>query len=183
MFIHNKNQIYQICKRLIQNSFYICITKYVNNFDFMRVVLQRVKEAKVSVSGETIGAISKGILVLVGFTEKDNKHDLEWMSRKILNLRIFDDAEGKMNQSLLDIGGELLIVSQFTLFANTKKGNRPSYIRAAKPEIAVPLYEKFIEGLRDTGVALKTGRFGAMMQVSLVNDGPVTIQIDSMQKE
>ena len=150
----------------------------------MRTVIQRVKHAKVEVDGKITGEIKQGLLVLAGFENEDTDEDLEWMSGKICNLRIFDDGQGVMNRSVLDIGGEILCVSQFTLHAMTKKGNRPSYIRAAKGEIAQPMYEKFcrkLEFLLNNDI--KKGIFGANMQVTLLNDGPVTITIDSKNKE
>jgi len=150
----------------------------------MRVLLQRVKEASVVSDGVLTGEIGQGILVLVGIEEADTKEDIEWLSRKLTQLRIFADEEGVMNRSLLDIGGELLVVSQFTLHASTKKGNRPSYIRAAKPDIAIPLYEAFLAELATIlGHKIPSGVFGADMQVRLQNDGPVTIWMDSKNKE
>ena len=150
----------------------------------MRVLLQRVKEASVVSDGVLTGEIGQGILVLVGIEEADTKEDIEWLSRKLTQLRIFADEEGVMNRSLLDIGGEVLVVSQFTLHASTKKGNRPSYIRAGKPDIAIPLYEAFLTELATIlGQKIPAGVFGADMQVRLQNDGPVTIWIDSKNKE
>jgi len=146
----------------------------------MRVVIQRVGEAEVKVDGETIGKIGSGLLVLVGFEAEDNQKDLEWMSGKITKLRVFNDENGVMNISIKDNGGDILLVSQFTLHADAQKGNRPSYIKAARPEIAIPLYEKFIKQLElDLGKSIQTGKFGADMKVSLMNDGPVTILLDS----
>lgn len=150
----------------------------------MRVVIQRVRQASVEIDGRVHSSIGKGLLVLVGVEDADNEEDINWISSKIVQLRIFNDAEGVMNCSLKDTGGDLLLVSQFTLHASTKKGNRPSYIRASKPPVAVPLYEKLIARLGaylDKPIA--TGVFGADMLVSLQNDGPVTIIIDSKQKE
>lgn len=150
----------------------------------MRTVIQRVKEASVTVEGEIIGEIKNGLLVLVGIEEVDTKQDIEWLSGKIVNLRIFEDEQGVMNKSVKDVDGEILIVSQFTLHASTKKGNRPSYIRAAKPDFAIPMYEKFISQVEtDLGKKVETGSFGADMKVALLNDGPVTIIIDSQNKE
>jgi D-aminoacyl-tRNA deacylase len=147
-------------------------------------VIQRVKEAKVDIGGTTTGQIGTGLLVLLGIENEDGAEDIEWLSRQIVNLRIFNDDEGVMNRSLLDIGGEILLVSQFTLHASTKKGNRPSYIQAAKPDIAIPLYESFKKKLeQETGQKIRTGEFGADMQVSLCNDGPVTIIIDTKDKK
>jgi len=150
----------------------------------MRVVIQRVSKASVTVEGITTGSINQGLLVLLGVEENDEIGDVEWLTKKITGLRIFDDASGVMNLSVTDINGEILVISQFTLHASTKKGNRPSYIKAARPEKAIPLYEKFIDQL---SVLLQkpvpTGIFGAMMDVSLLNNGPVTIVIDSKAKE
>lgn len=149
----------------------------------MKVVIQRVQKASVVVNNETVGAINKGLLLLVGFEHSDNEEDIEWISGKILRMRIFDDANGVMNLSPLDVGGDILVVSQFTLHASTKKGNRPSYIKAAPQELAASLYNKFIEKLKqETQKDIPSGIFGAMMQVKLVNDGPVTIIIDSKNK-
>ncbi|NLX40842.1 MAG: D-tyrosyl-tRNA(Tyr) deacylase [Bacteroidales bacterium] len=149
----------------------------------MRTVIQRVSSSSVSIGGEVVAAISYGMMVLVGFEEADTQEDIDWMCRKIAALRIFDDENGVMNLSVVDAGGEVLVVSQFTLFASTKKGNRPSYIFAAKPETAIPLYEKFKKTLSDCiGKEVKCGEFGAEMEVALVNDGPVTIIIDSKNK-
>ena len=150
----------------------------------MRVVIQRVSEASVTVGGEITGRIGHGLLVLLGIEESDSVGDAEWLCAKIVNMRIFPDENGVMNLSVLQTGGEILVVSQFTLYASTKKGNRPSYIRAARPETAVPLYDRFIgETEKLTGKKPETGIFGAMMMVSLVNDGPVTILIDSASRE
>ncbi|MFN8276782.1 MAG: D-aminoacyl-tRNA deacylase [Chitinophagales bacterium] len=150
----------------------------------MRVVIQRVSEASVTVDGKTTGAIGPGLLVLAGFEAADNLEDLRWMAGKVARLRIFNDAEGQMNLSVTDIGGQILLVSQFTLYALTKKGNRPSFIQAARPEQAIPLYESFITCLnQETGALPQTGIFGADMKVQLLNDGPVTITIDSRQRE
>jgi len=150
----------------------------------MRVVIQRVSSASVTIEGRLHSSIEKGLLILLGIEDADGAGDIEWLCRKIADLRIFSDAEGKMNLSIKDVHGEALVVSQFTLHASTKKGNRPSYILAAKPDIAIPLYEKFIVELTALlGKAIKTGIFGADMKVALVNDGPVTIFIDSKNKE
>jgi D-aminoacyl-tRNA deacylase len=144
----------------------------------MRAVIQRVSEAKVHIDGQIKGSIEQGLLVLLGIEETDGAEDIEWLSGKIVRLRIFNDEAGVMNQSVQEIAGGILLISQFTLFASTKKGNRPSYIRAARPEIAVLLYEQFIRKLtEDFGKPIQTGEFGADMKVSLVNDGPVTILI------
>jgi D-tyrosyl-tRNA(Tyr) deacylase len=150
----------------------------------MRAVIQRVSTASVTVEGEVISDIKTGLLVLLGITEEDGMDDMQWLIRKIANLRIFNDAEGVMNLSLSDINGEAIVVSQFTLYAATKKGNRPSYIKAAKPDIAVPLYEVFVLELeKELGKKVGAGVFGADMKVELVNDGPVTISMDSKNKE
>jgi len=150
----------------------------------MRVVIQRVSEASVRIGEQVTGKIDGGLLILLGIEESDGREDVEWLVKKILQLRIFSDNQGIMNLSVQDVAGGLLVVSQFTLHASTKKGNRPSYIRAARPETAVPLYELFIEQLAaGSGTSVQTGKFGAMMQVSLINDGPVTILIDSKDRE
>lgn len=150
----------------------------------MRVVLQRVTEARVSVSKEVIGKIQNGFLILLGIEEADTLEDATWLVGKISKMRIFDDADGKMNLSLIDIGGGALVVSQFTLHASTKKGNRPSFIKAARPDQAKPLYEQFCECLAaEIGKPVARGEFGAMMEVSLTNHGPVTIVIDSQNRE
>lgn len=146
----------------------------------MRAVIQRVSSASVTIDNEVCGAITNGLLILLGVCVDDAEADADWLASKIGNMRIFSDADGQMNLSVMDSGGELLVVSQFTLHAITKKGNRPSFIDAARPEQAIPLYEYFIRKLaEETKSQIKTGKFGAMMQVSLVNDGPVTIVIDS----
>jgi D-tyrosyl-tRNA(Tyr) deacylase len=150
----------------------------------MRVIIQRVLEAAVRIDGVEHAKINQGLLVLVGFEHEDHLNDLEWMAKKILSLRIFNDNNGLMNLSLQEIGGSILIVSQFTLFAATKKGNRPSFIKAAKPEFSIPFYEKFIEIINSlSDKECQTGVFGADMKVDLINDGPVTIFIDSKMKE
>ena len=150
----------------------------------MRVVIQRVTEASVKISGELKASIGKGLLVLLGIEEADDDTDIEWLCGKISRLRIFPDENGVMNLSVMDVQGEILLISQFTLHASTRKGNRPSYVKAAKPEIAIPLYEKFIRQLeKETGRKIFTGEFGADMKVSLINDGPVTIIIDSKNSE
>lgn len=150
----------------------------------MRLVIQRVSQAEVKVEGITVGAIGKGLLVLLGIENDDNQSDLEWLVNKLLNLRIFNDENQVMNLSLLDIKGELIVISQFTLMAATKKGNRPSYIRAANHEIAIPLYEQFVHLAEEKlGSKVAKGVFGADMKVSLLNDGPVTIIIDSKNRE
>ena len=150
----------------------------------MRVILQRVSEASVRIEGNTNGSIGQGILVLVGVEHEDQQADADWLIQKINGLRIFSDQEGKMNLSIQDIKGEFLVISQFTLHASTKKGNRPSYIQAARPEKAIPLYDYFVNQLKiQSGLKVETGIFGADMKVSLVNDGPVTLFIDSKKKE
>ena len=150
----------------------------------MRAVIQRVTSASVTIEGEIVGAIDRGLLVLIGKEEADSVEDIEWLAQKIVNLRIFADEAGVMNRSVIDIGGGILLVSQFTLFASTKKGTRPSWHRAAKPDVAIPLYETMTRRLGELlGRPIATGRFGAMMQVALVNDGPVTLIIDSKARE
>lgn len=150
----------------------------------MRVLIQRVKKASVSIDGQTKSMIDKGLLVFVGICDEDCDEDIQWLTKKIINIRLFDDENGVMNKSVTDIDGELLAVSQFTLMASTKKGNRPSYIKAARPEISVPLYEKFCKELEaNINKPIKTGVFGADMKVELINDGPVTIYIDSKNRE
>ena len=146
----------------------------------MRVVVQRVSQSNVKVSGEVIGEIKEGLMVLVSFVDEDNDTDLDWMTKKIVNLRIFNDDEGKMNRSVQDVGGDILLISQFTLHGSTKKGNRPSFIKAAKPDFANVMYMKFIKILEQSlGKGIQTGEFGGDMKVSLINDGPTTIIIDS----
>ncbi len=145
----------------------------------MRVVVQRVRSARVSVANDIVGEIGRGLLVFAGFTHDDAEPDLTFMADKIVNLRIFEDPEGKMNDSLLDIGGAILSVSQFTLYGDSRRGRRPNYMAAARPEIAQPLYERFNVLLRETGMIVRTGRFGAMMDVALINDGPVTLWLDT----
>jgi D-tyrosyl-tRNA(Tyr) deacylase len=150
----------------------------------MRVVIQKVKEASVTVEGEKISAIKNGLLILVGIENEDTQEDIDYLVKKSIQLRIFDDENGVMNRSVTDVDGDIIVVSQFTLQANTKKGNRPSYIRAAKPDISIPMYEKFVAAMETAlGKKIGTGKFGAMMDVALINDGPVTIIIDSKQKE
>ena len=149
----------------------------------MRALIQRVSEAQVTVEDRVTGAIEKGFLILLGITHEDGEEDIAWLVKKISQLRIFTDEEGKMNRSIQDVGGDVLVISQFTLFGNAKKGNRPSFVRSARPDIAIPLYEQFLQRLDhafDGKVA--TGEFGAMMQVSLVNEGPVTLMLDSKER-
>jgi len=150
----------------------------------MRVVIQRVSEGRVTIGGQVKGAIGRGLVVLVAVEDADTTEDIEWLSGKIVRLRIFSDAEGLMNLSVQEVGGDILVVSQFTLFASTKKGNRPSYTRSSRPELAIPRYEEFLARLAlDLGKPVASGEFGADMQVNLCNDGPVTIFIDSRQRE
>lgn len=150
----------------------------------MRAVIQRVSQASVTIQGEVKAVIPIGLLVLLGVEEADTAEDIEWLSGKIVRLRIFNDEQGVMNRSVQEVGGEILVISQFTLFASTKKGNRPSWIRAARPEIAVPLYESFLRRLgQDLGRPVRRGEFGADMKVALVNDGPVTLIIDTKARE
>ena len=150
----------------------------------MRAVIQRVSQASVTIGGSVKGSIQPGLLVLLAIEESDGAEDIEWLSGKIVRLRIFEDESGVMNRSVQEISGEILLISQFTLFASTKKGNRPSYIRSARPEIAIPLYEKFIAKLSAYfGKPIQTGEFGADMKINLTNDGPVTIIIDSKNRE
>jgi D-tyrosyl-tRNA(Tyr) deacylase len=150
----------------------------------MRIVVQRVSHASVTVEEQISGKIESGLLVLLGIEDADTEEDIQWLSNKIINLRIFNDEQGVMNRSVIESGGDILLVSQFTLHASTKKGNRPSYIRASKPDIAIPMYEKMIAQLeKDMRKKIQTGIFGADMKVALLNDGPVTIVIDSKAKE
>ena len=148
----------------------------------MRAVIQRVSQAKVVVDDNTVGQIGKGFMILLGVHEQDTQADVDYLVGKISKLRVFEDDQQKMNRSIMDVGGEILSISQFTLFADTKKGNRPSFVQAAKPDTAIPLYEAFTEGLRQVGIPVETGIFGADMKCHLVNDGPVTIIIDSQNK-
>jgi D-tyrosyl-tRNA(Tyr) deacylase len=150
----------------------------------MRVVIQRVSEASVTIEGRVNASIGKGLLVLLGIENTDTQEDIEWLCKKVSNLRIFNDENEVMNRSVIDMGGQIIVVSQFTLHASTKKGNRPSYIRASKPDFAIPMYEKFVDHLSTvTGKKVQTGEFGADMKVRLLNDGPVTIIIDSKNKD
>lgn len=150
----------------------------------MKAVTQRVSQSTVTIDGEIVASIQKGLLILVGIEEADSKEDIEWLSSKIVNLRIFDDENGVMNLSVKDVNGDIIVVSQFTIHASTKKGNRPSYIKAAKPYIAIPLYEQFVQQFEKAlEKNVQTGQFGADMKVSLINDGPVTIIIDTKNKE
>ena len=149
----------------------------------MKAVIQRVSEANVKVDGKIVGEISKGLLLLIGIDEEDEKNDADWLVHKILSLRIFGDEEGKLNRSVMDISGGILCISQFTLIADYKKGNRPSFIKAAKPEKAIPLFEYFKTEISKSGLKTESGIFGADMKVSLLNDGPVTIVMDSKTKQ
>ena len=172
-------------------NFFLCL-KYdiiIYIFDESKLknviaVIQRVSEARVEIESRISGQIGAGLMILLGIEEADHDEDISWLSKKIINLGVFDDEDSVMNKSLLDSGGDILLVSHFTLHASTKKGNRPSYIKAAKPDVAIPLYEKFRTQLEsDLGKSIQTGEFGAMMQVSLCNDGPVTIIIDTKDKK
>ncbi len=150
----------------------------------MRAVIQRVSSASVTVDGTKTANIGQGLLVLLGIEDADSKEDIEWLSKKMVNLRIFNDADGVMNRSVLDVGGDVIVVSQFTLHALTKKGNRPSYIKASKPDVAIPIYEEFVEKMeKELGKEVGMGIFGADMKVELLNDGPVTIIIDTKNRE
>lgn len=150
----------------------------------MKIVIQRVSKASVTIENKKVAEIQSGLLILLGIVNEDTQEDIKWLSNKITNLRIFNDDEGVMNKSIKDINGDIIAVSQFTLHASTKKGNRPSYIKAAKPDIAIPLYEKFVQQVEvDLGKKVQTGQFGADMKVELLNDGPVTIIIDSKDKK
>lgn len=150
----------------------------------MRIVIQRVSHASVTIDGEVKSKIGKGYLVLLGVCEEDGQEDVDWLVKKVIGLRVFDDENGVMNRSIMDVGGEILVVSQFTLFASYKKGNRPSWLRAARHEISVPLYESFCKRLSEAlGKKVGTGEFGAYMKVELLNDGPVTICMDTKNKE
>jgi len=150
----------------------------------MKAVIQRVSNACVTIDGEKVASIAKGFLILLGVINEDTQEDISWLSKKITNLRVFENEDGVMNNSLIDVDGEAIVVSQFTLYANTKKGNRPSYIKAAKPDIAIPLYESFVKQLEiDLDKKIQTGQFGADMKVELLNDGPVTIIIDTKNKK
>lgn len=144
----------------------------------MRVVLQRVSRASVTIGGRVAGAIDRGLCLLVGYTHRDTPAEVEWMADKVAGLRVFPDPAGKMNLSLDEVGGAVLVVSQFTLYGDAAKGRRPSFVDAARPELAIPLYHAFVAALRDRGLRVETGEFGAMMQVELVNDGPVTLVLD-----
>lgn len=145
----------------------------------MRAVIQRVSRASVTINGAVVGRIDRGLLILLGITHKDTSVEARWLAEKIVGLRIFNDADGKMNLGLTDMGGSTLVVSQFTLYGDAQKGRRPSFMSAARPEQAIPLYEAFIDGIKALGVPVQTGRFGAMMDVELVNEGPVTLILDT----
>jgi D-tyrosyl-tRNA(Tyr) deacylase len=144
----------------------------------MRVVLQRVSRASVGIAGTVVGRVGQGFCLLVGFTHTDTAEQVQWMADKIAGLRVFGDAEGKMNRSLADVGGGVLVVSQFTLYGDTAKGRRPSFVDAARPDLAIPLYERFVSELRNLGIPVETGEFGAMMEVEILNDGPVTLVLE-----
>jgi D-tyrosyl-tRNA(Tyr) deacylase len=149
----------------------------------MIAVIQRVSESEVKISGAVKASIGSGLMILLGIEDADHQEDIDWLSRKIVHLRVFADDNGVMNKSVIEVGGEILLISQFTLHASTKKGNRPSYIKAAKPDFAIPMYEKFIRAVEsELGKSIQTGEFGADMKVSLVNDGPVTIMIDTKNR-
>ncbi len=150
----------------------------------MKAVIQRVSQSSVTIHGQKVASINKGLLILLGIVNEDTKDDIDWLAKKVSNLRIFGDEDDVMNKSLIDCDGNAIVVSQFTLHANTKKGNRPSYIKAAKPDIAIPLYEAFVKQMElELGKQVQTGEFGADMKVELLNDGPVTIIVDTKQKE
>lgn len=162
----------------------ICFYKFVLKLHEMRLVIQRVSSASVKVDNSVVSQIANGLLILVGIEEADNGEDIDWLVKKTCQLRIFNDENGVMNRSVQDTGGDIIVVSQFTLHASTKKGNRPSYIKAARPEIAIPLYEQLVDAFnKSLGKTVGTGIFGAHMEVSLVNDGPVTIILDSKNKD
>ena len=144
----------------------------------MRIVLQRVSSASVSIGGRVVGSVGRGFCVLAGFSESDTAEEVEWRVDKVHGLRVFGDGDGKMNLSLADVGGAVLVISQFTLYGDVQKGRRPSFIEAARPELAIPLYERFVAGLRAKGVKVETGEFGAMMEVEIHNDGPVTLIVE-----
>jgi D-aminoacyl-tRNA deacylase len=180
--VHKRLKVCHFWTSVVNSRLYSQTSSILN--PAMRVVIQRVSEAAVRISGQAKSAIGEGLLVLAAFEESDTKEDVDWMSGKIARLRIFSDEKGLMNRSVQETGGDVLLVSQFTLFASTRKGNRPSYSRSARPEVAIPIYEAFITQLaNDLGKPIKTGSFGAAMQITLVNDGPVTIVIDSRQRE
>lgn len=149
----------------------------------MRALIQRVKDCRVTIDHAIHSSISKGLLILLGIEDSDTEQDIQWLARKIVNMRIFDDSDGVMNESVIDVSGELMVVSQFTLHASIKKGNRPSYLKASKGPVAIPLYERFIAVLSESGLTVQSGIFGADMKVQILNDGPVTIWIDSKNKE
>jgi D-tyrosyl-tRNA(Tyr) deacylase len=173
---------YVFCQYVFKTEIFVQIR--ISHFKSMRVVIQRVTKASVTVEGQVTGRIDKGLLILVGIEDADTEEDIVWLSNKMANLRIFNDEEGVMNRSVMEVDGNILLVSQFTLHAATKKGNRPSYIKASKPDIAIPMYEKLKQQLaKDIGKPVATGIFGADMKVELLNDGPVTIIIDTKNKE
>lgn len=179
MHLNNKNKR-GLLFCIVFDLHYLCI----NRKPIMRIVIQRVSKASVTIAGKVKSAIGKGYLILLGIEETDSSADVDWLVRKVIGLRVFDDEQGVMNRSIMDAGGEVLVISQFTLFASYKKGNRPSWLRAAKHEISVPLYEEFCQKLsQELGKPVGTGEFGAYMQVELLNDGPVTICMDTKNKE
>ena len=161
-----------------------CAAANKSKTEIMRIVIQRVSHASVTIDGDVKSAIQKGYLILLGICEEDTQEDVEWLVKKVIGLRVFDDENGVMNKSIMDVGGEILVISQFTLFASYKKGNRPSWLRAAKHDISIPLYNEFCERLSEAlGKPVGTGEFGADMKVELLNDGPVTICMDTKNKE
>ena len=183
------NQLVTVfCTKLIFYIKILCFYSFIFEFKFfslcMIVVIQRVSEASVKINQNIQGSIGSGFMILLGICHEDNQEDIQWLCKKIVNLRVFGDQEGRMNLSIKDVEGGILLISQFTLHASTKKGNRPSFIDAARPEVAIPLYEQFIQQLeQELGQAIQTGEFGADMKVSLINDGPVTIMIDSKNRK
>lgn len=184
IYINNKkkNRIEASIPQMLFIKFYVQHSKFKSSN--MRIVIQRVSHASVTIEGEVKSAIRQGYLILLGIEESDTSEDVDWLVRKVIGLRVFDDENHVMNRSIMDINGEILVISQFTLFASYKKGNRPSWLRAAKHEISVPLYEEFCKKLSDAlGKPVGTGEFGADMKVDLLNDGPVTIMMDTHNKE
>lgn len=184
IYINNKkkNRTEASIPQMLFIKFYVQHSKFKSSN--MRIVIQRVSHASVTIEGEVKSAIRQGYLILLGIEESDTSEDVDWLVRKVIGLRVFDDENHVMNRSIMDINGEILVISQFTLFANYKKGNRPSWLRAAKHEISVPLYEEFCKKLSDAlGKPVGTGEFGADMKVDLLNDGPVTIMMDTHNKE
>lgn len=177
------SSVKELVLKLGENVTFKC-KKYDQFVISMRIVIQKVSQASVRVENTVIASINTGLLILLGIEDDDKQEDIDWLTAKVSKLRIFDDERGVMNKSVVDVAGEFIVVSQFTLHASTKKGNRPSYIRASKPDFAVPIYEQFVTQLKaESGLTVQTGKFGAMMDVSLNNDGPVTIIMDSKNKE